>query len=221
MASLENTATTDLEPRPNFSGFWHGVQLYEHDDFLVSAVAYYLRKGLESGCAGLAITTQPHRDAIEKAFQSRDVDIAAAKASGQYIALDAEETLHQIMVNGWPDGQRFNRVIGAALWTLAKRNYLCFRAFGEMVAILWADGRHEAALHLEKLWNHLSARHAFSLLCAYPLHCFSGEGQARYVLEMCSSHSHVIPAETHTESALASVMQSQPSFPHAGPPPIG
>jgi len=220
VASTENTARTDLQPRENFSGFWHAVQLYESDAFLADSVAYFIHKGLETGCGALIIATAAHQEAIDQALRARGADPSVARASGQYIAIDAAETLDQIMVDGWPDAQRFNRLVGAALWTLAERNCSSVRAFGEMVTVLWASGRHEAALHLEKLWNSLSSRHKFSLLCAYPLNCFSGEGQAPLVLEMCSSHSHVIPAETYAKCGPATHMASRSSPPDAGLPPI-
>ena len=49
-----------------------------------------------------------------------------------------------------------------------------FGRFGEMamVALFWTDGKWEAAIHLEKLWNELARSFAFSLLCAYPLRVF-------------------------------------------------
>jgi hypothetical protein len=50
------------------------------------------------------------------------------------------------------------------------------RIFGEMVAVLWNDGKHDAALSLEELWNDLREEHDFSLFCAYPLKCFEQAG---------------------------------------------
>lgn len=40
------------------------------------------------------------------------------------------------------------------------------RIFGEMVALLWAEGMNDAALGLEGLWNDLRKLRPFSLLCA-------------------------------------------------------
>ena len=39
-------------------------------------------------------------------------------------------------------------------------------AFGEMVALLWADGNRDGAIRLEELWNELRKGHHFaSVLC--------------------------------------------------------
>src|ERR1051325_3166441 len=48
-------------------------------------------------------------------------------------------------------------------------------AYGEMVALLWSEGKREAAVRLEQLWNDLYSTHSFSLLCAYPLSDFARE----------------------------------------------
>lgn len=49
------------------------------------------------------------------------------------------------------------------------------RAFGEMVALLWAEGNHGGAIRLEELWNDLQNSHSFALFCAYPMNGFGGE----------------------------------------------
>jgi len=65
--------------------------------------------------------------------------------------------------------------------------------FGEMVALLWRDGRHEAAVRLEELWNDLARKYDFSLFCAYPV-AQMGEGSWEAVHAVCAAHSHAMPA---------------------------
>ena len=38
-------------------------------------------------------------------------DIPALRSSGQFILLDAEETVSRFLVDGWPDNDRFSEVI--------------------------------------------------------------------------------------------------------------
>src|SRR6185369_562599 len=71
------------------------------------------------------------------------------------------------------------------------------RAFGEMVALLWADGRREAALELEALWNELGANLSFSLLCAYPISAFDTYADHAPFLEVCGSHVRALPTERY------------------------
>jgi len=70
-------------------------------------------------------------------------------------------------------------------------------AFGEMVALLWAEGKHEAAICLEQLWNDLARTHSFTLRCGYPMAGFSEEGDAELIQKVCAEHSHVIPSESY------------------------
>jgi hypothetical protein len=56
------------------------------------------------------------------------------------------------MVDGWPDEERFSRLVNRLLARATAKNRPV-RAFGEMVALLWGSGNVEATLPLEHLWN--------------------------------------------------------------------
>ena len=71
-------------------------------------------------------------------------------------------------------------------------------AFGEMVALLAAEGSHAAAVLLESLWNDLQRVHTFSLFCGYPLDAFDGRTFAAVFGDICAEHSLVIPGESFT-----------------------
>src|SRR5207248_10769202 len=110
------------------------------------------------------------------------LDLARAVTQGRYVAWDAAETLSTLMQDGWPDGGRFADVLGGGLArataaATGARPHVAI--FGEMVALLWAQGKLEAAMRLEHLWNELAQTHAFSLRCAYPLRFFGrvGDGE--------------------------------------------
>src|SRR6185295_1252417 len=100
------------------------------------------------------------------------------------------------MVRGSPDEGLFNAVIGG-LGGKTKKNGRGLRAFGEMVALLWAEEKSEAAIRLEGLWNDLGKRQSFSLFCAYPLKGFRGADHSEPFAHICQAHSRVIPAETY------------------------
>ncbi|HXS67878.1 MAG TPA: PAS domain S-box protein, partial [Candidatus Polarisedimenticolia bacterium] len=74
------------------------------------------------------------------------------------------------------------------------------RAFGEMVALLWAEGKGEAALQLEQLWNQLSRQYSFSLFCAYPMQGFGLASHSDAFDHICQAHSHVLPTENSIQS---------------------
>jgi signal transduction histidine kinase len=105
------------------------------------------------------------------------------------------------MVGGHPDPALFTDVIGSAIASAAAcvpGDYPRVAAFGEMVTLLWAEGKSDAALHLEQLWNDLGMTHPFYLRCAYPLGLFPHSTDSRPIEQICAAHSYVIPTEGYT-----------------------
>jgi signal transduction histidine kinase/ActR/RegA family two-component response regulator len=184
--------------------FQHTVQFYESDIFLVESVSRLIGDGIEAGEAGLIIATPSHREAIEACLLARGIDVPSLLIQNRFLSLDASETLAQFMADEYPNTAHFEDVIGksvAGTTNASPRHHT--RAFGEMVALLWADGKHDAALRLEELWNGLAKRVRFSLCCGYPLNGFSGVLGASHLNRVCGEHSEIIPAESYTSLATA------------------
>jgi hypothetical protein len=113
----------------------HVILVYEADAHLVDAVSRFVDTGLAEGEAVIVVATPPHREQLEARLRAGGVDLATACAQGQYVALDAAETLAQFTVDGWPDAQRFADVVGDIIARVGRR-YPHVRIFGEMVALL-------------------------------------------------------------------------------------
>ena len=181
------------------NGSAHAVQFYDADTFLVAAVARFIATALAVGEAGVVIGTNEHRESIAKRLQARGIDLSTAEREGRYVSLDAAETLARCMIDGRLDATSFSDVVGGLIARAAAAGRPGrLRAFGEMVALLCADGNVEGAVRLEELWNDLAKRLQFSLLCAYPIGAFRGEAHAQPFLRVCAEHSRVIPAESYT-----------------------
>jgi PAS domain S-box-containing protein/excisionase family DNA binding protein len=177
---------TTVPPAP------HAVQFYTAEAALLEAVIAFLGEGLQQGQPGLVVATPAHRAGLEAGLTANGVDVSTARAHGQYCERDAVETLAQLLVAGMPDPVRFEAVIGGLLSEVGGGGPL--HVFGEMVALLAADGNHAAALRLEELWNALQAQRPFALLCAYPLQSFGSRVGAAHLGPVCVSHSRVLPA---------------------------
>src|SRR5580704_4899261 len=103
-------------------------------------------------------------------------------------------TLLEILVDGWPDEAKFDRVIGGIIRRATKTSVDDFLfAFREMVSLLCAANNPDAAVRLEQLWNYLSLRHRFSLHCAYSLSSLHAEPDT--LLKICAEHALAIPSE--------------------------
>jgi len=157
---------------------------------------------LASEANTLAIATPAHLKALDAYLDSAGIDVRALRENGRYVTLDAAETLAMFMVNGVPDAGLLQRHVGELVARQsAGGRRLC--AFGEMVALLWAEGKTDAAIQLEELWNDLGTRHAFNLFCAYPMSGFANHTSGRPFLHVCKAHTRVLPAESYSESQLS------------------
>jgi len=165
-----DAATTPIPNDLVASDRGHEVQYYEHSHFLVNRVADFLAPGITAGEAILVIATRAHAKLIDEELRARGIDLDAARRDGWFVSLDAVETLTQVMVDDRPDRERFVSIVGGAIERARGRAKApIVRAFGEMVAVLWARGRPSAALAMEDLWNDLLGHHPFSLLCGYKM----------------------------------------------------
>jgi hypothetical protein len=163
----------------------HAVQFYNDDVFLIETVSAFIAAGLKENGAIIVIATAQHREELRNTLQ------AANNSSIKYI--DAVELLSAFMVDGWPNETRFISTVGPLLQRAALKGPV--RIFGEMAAVLWAEGKTRAAIRLEELGNELASQHAFSLLCAYPMSGFSDQKDNLSFLQVCQAHTHVHPAQ--------------------------
>ena len=178
----------------------HAVQFYGSDAELLNTVGEFLSEGLVAGQPAIVIVTPEHRDGIEQALESHLIDVRAARRLGVLIMLDADEILATFMVDQAPVGSLFRRSVGDVIeQTRRGRERTPVRAYGEMVDVLWKQGRADAAIRLEVLWNNLAETHTFSLLCAYSIGNFYKQTD-RYQ-EVCDLHTHVHPHEATVETA--------------------
>jgi len=178
----------------------HAVQFYERDDFLLEGVTRFVAAGISDGDCSIVIGTKAHRTELEARLVRRGFDLNAARRRGSYVALDAADTLAKFMVGAAPDPAKFEQVVGALIERSIQGPPLRrVRAFGEMVARLWADGNSAGAIELERLWNGLAARLTFSLLCGYPMQAFAGPEHDRGFAAISAAHAHVAPTESYLE----------------------
>jgi PAS domain S-box-containing protein len=180
----------------------HTVQFYAEDQSLITGLSRLIDSALGTGSSAIVIATKAHRDALTLELQTRGLDTMTAVLQGRFILLDAAETLAKFTADGWPDAALFTELIGGCV-ARAKaashgRNSRVV-AFGEMVSLLWAQGKPDAALRLEQLWNDLSKTHDFSLRCAYPIGSFARAEDGEPFLKICAEHSGVIPGESYTD----------------------
>jgi len=182
-------------PHPEKQLHEHVVYLYRESDSLLEPLCDYISPALAGGNAAIVVATQAHRDRLEQRLMARGVSTYKAGQQGRYIALDASEALSKIMLAGMPDAALFDFTIGgiiSGVRSFLENGHSEIVIFGEMVALLAAQGKIDAALRLEQLWNDLATKHSFSLRCAYPIANFSGDKNTQPLIRVCAEHSAVL-----------------------------
>ena len=181
----------------NSETFWrevapcaHVVQIYESEGALLDLLEDFAAGGLSAGDCVIVIATKAHLAALGKRLGDHGLHVGALRAADRYLPLEAGELMARFMVGGWPDGRLFEEA-AAGVFDRVRGGGRPVRAFGEMVALLWARGERAAAVRLEHLWNAFSGKEAFSLFCAYPQEGFS-EDAAGALSSICRAHSRII-----------------------------
>lgn len=185
---MEQEAVSRLLTRPGHGD--HLVQLYEDESRLLRALEWYVLSGLEGGGAVVTIATEVRQRELERRLGHRGLEIA--RRDGRFIALRAEDVMVRFMVDGWPVARLFEQVLSEVLARARAGRSRPVRAYGEMVALLMAQGNLEATLRLEQLWTSLLEREGIALFCGYPRSVF-GDDSATLRL-VCDAHTHVLPA---------------------------
>jgi PAS domain S-box-containing protein len=178
----------------------HSVQFYSDDSFLLDELTQFIGTALVGGGSAVVIATKAHNDLLYSNLESADLDFSQAVSEGRYRSFDARELLSRLVSDGRLDPGQFSKLVGgifaqAAAASRGEEHRVV--AFGEMVALLWAEGDTAAAIQLEKLWNTLARSHSFWLRCAYPMQGFHQGEDADSILKICAEHSLVISEESH------------------------
>jgi len=168
----------------------HLVQIYEDDDSCLDSLQGFVEGGLRLGEAVVVIATAPHLASLATRLEAAGWDMKDICARNQYIPLDAEQTLSKFVIDGWPDEYLFIEVVSDIIHRAGKGGRRV-RAFGEMVAVLWAQGHHTSTVRLEHLWNRLCQQRPFPVFCAYPKSGFS-QCAGESIRAICATHSQII-----------------------------
>ncbi|MBV9887540.1 MAG: MEDS domain-containing protein [Acidobacteria bacterium] len=177
----------------NFSGEIgpgeHIAQFYADEAILLDALIRFVDRGLMTGEGVIVIATRAHLRAAEDRLGKFTIGMAMHRLTETYVTFDADEALDKFMVKGWPDEELFLKFVSGLL-SRASSGGRRVRAFGEMVALLLAQGNVAATVRLEHLWNRVCKRNRLPLFCAYPSAGFTETSAS--LGKICAAHSRII-----------------------------
>ena len=172
----------------------HEVQFYSDDALLLDTFARFIAVALKSGRAAIVVITESHRDGLVSRLKAQGSDIDAATQQGTYIQLDVNKTFSTFMVNDMPDSARFHPIAVGLIEAAAKaarQQHHGVVVCGEGTSVLWAEGKADAAIRVEQLWDELGKTFGLDILCGYALRSFHGEEDEHVFQSICAEHSAV------------------------------
>lgn len=182
----------------------HLVQLYADDDSaLLANVARYVAEGLKRNNGVLLLMPLERWERLRPILDTAGASHERALEEGRLRVLDARAVSAEVIVDGEASRLRFLESVGvAASSLLVHRGLSGLRAYGELVGLLWSEGRTEAAARIEKYWNELLRADGFSLYCAYPVDVFGKDFAGSGMNEVLCAHTHLIPTAPGIEHAV-------------------
>ena len=174
--------------------YHHEVQFYSDDVVLLDRAAPFVAAALKGGDAAIIVATKSHRHSLVQRLESEGFDVDAAIKAGMYVAVDAASTLSMFMVNDMPEPARLFRFASGLIeeaMKVGKKAHPRVAVFGEGVSLLWEEGKADAAIQVEQLWNQLAVNYEVDILCGYWMSSTYGEEDEHNFKSVCAEHSAI------------------------------
>jgi DNA-binding NarL/FixJ family response regulator len=190
---LQQEVHPPLVPKKATIPHSHEVQFYSADTTLLLGLTCFIEAALKAGNPVIVVATESHRTGLLQKLLGRGVDAAAAIEQGLYLPLDVDEALSTFMVNDLPDSVRFLNVFGdlvSSAAKAAKAEHPRVAAFGEIAPTLWAQGKVDAAIQVERVTDELAKTRNMDILCGYVLNSFQRKQEHIYE-GICKEHTAI------------------------------
>ena len=179
---------------PRAAGKRHDIHLYDRESVLIENVAALAAAAFEFGDSFICTAVPAHQAAFETRCAALGIDLAGLARVGRYVALDAQQALDGIMIDGSPDPVRYEGLLGPIVdsaLNAARGTEPHVTAFGEIAPILLALGEYEAMLRLEQIADDFVRTRPMSLLCGYHASPQTND----HLADLCSAHATIVASE--------------------------
>jgi CheY-like chemotaxis protein len=188
----------------------HAVQFYDDEQCIVHAIAEFFTQGARPGDP-LILVSRPRTFTAVTAHLASGRYGSAADVADRILFFDGEAALPGIMEGQRIDPARAERLLRHVLaQSCPSHTQGTVRLYGEVVDILCQHGHHSAALQFEGLATSLlDQQPELSILCGYAAERFNDGTGATRIRAVCRKHSHVMPAESFTDTLRDRTLATQ------------
>jgi hypothetical protein len=182
----------------------HVVQLYQDADFYGEAISHFTAEGLVRGESVILVATPDNWHNISSRLTSKSFDVPALMERGQLTLLDAIETLPKFMKRGTPDGSVFKPLARDTIRRARQGGrFPAVRWWGEMVNVLYVEGREKASNQLEQFFDEISHEETIPIFCSFLMDKYDPAIYDEAFAHVCHTHSNVIHAEDYVSHRAA------------------
>jgi hypothetical protein len=189
--------------RSSHMNFWknmnsnrHVLQVYDNDHVLMVALNGFARTAIACHEPMIVVATSGHLGALSRSLRLFGQDPDQLRLDRMLLFADAGETLGRFMRNGMPDEDLFHDTLGELVAATRGAGRGAdgerpVKIYGEMVALLWEQGMHEATFALEAMWTKACEERNLHLFCGYPRSLFL-DSQHGKLLHICQHHACMV-----------------------------
>jgi DNA-binding NarL/FixJ family response regulator len=168
----------------------HEAGFYSDETLLLDHYARLAEAALQAGSSLIIVDSR--RDQVQARLEARGLDVVRANKEGRYLSLDVADCLSNFLIDGWPDEARFWDAATSLVMKAAKASTSAHpgvAACGECAPVLWREGRGDAAVRLEQLWDDVARTCQVDIFCGYSMS--RGDQHAEIFQRICAEHSAV------------------------------
>jgi DNA-binding NarL/FixJ family response regulator len=183
---------------PEIGPCHHEVAFYRDDESRVDAFSSFIENALRSGSTVIVVASESHLGRLLARLRADGLDVGAAIKQRYCIFIGVSDLLPTFMDGNLPDPVRFRQAVGALMATAKGPEGTQRRvvACGECAPTLLAEGKAEAAIQVEHLWNEIVVKgYNTDTFCAY----LSNRTEPHVFERICAEHSAI---ETHTTGSV-------------------
>jgi DNA-binding NarL/FixJ family response regulator len=136
----------------------HELLFFSNEEALLDSLTRFIATALNAGNPALVLINEVNQRALLQRLRTAGVDIDSAIHRGIYTAAEGFNPTRFIEAV-----EQLSRT-AAELGKTLPRIAIC----GDCAARLWAEGKGEEAIRLEKMSNRIIGSHCVDILCAYP-----------------------------------------------------